>query len=439
MSRLATVPDTTKLLRAVRDAVLPLAWRQVELHERLGNNGARVLKDVLAAEVEEAQRALPPLARWPGLGEAVYNTYVGGRNHVRVRRIIDFVESGDRVLDIGTGCGYLGAALMRSGLPSYYCGIDLTERLVEATRKGIRSQGVTDERVQLEVRDLYDLTPEWVRGHDPDIVLLLEVLEHLPDTDRAFETLGSALADSAASVLFTVPLLDRLEGVWGHRSLFDRRRVEYLCKLSGLTIQYVQVLHDTWLLVLASAGDDPPSRLLPAALQSLPAPDPGPHGYLFEDVQLLDAPDAHRRIGRPLRGRARAALVDGALRCEVTPVPGHDGPHYGGIALPISRPQVTRLGVRYRTPEAIANVYADGLTTEGARVAQWRWANVPADLDPARMITHVLKRRGGGRLRAVGSVDVARIARLEIYVELRHGAERAVFEVQRAAFVPSPD
>ena len=418
----------------LRDRLLRTSWQYLGLIEQLGAAGAaRVLSRQLEAERAHASVRVPILDRWPTLPATSYATYIEGTNPVRIARVLDFLQPGDRVLDIGIGYGYLTTVMARSGLLEYYCGVDLTQRYIDTTLEGLEWNGVSTDAIHLEVNDLYKLTPEWVAEHRPDFVLVLEVLEHVPDTEGALRHLASILGPGT-SVMFTVPMIGRLEGVWGHRSLFDQQRIRRLCEAAGLTIQYVEPLHNVWTLVLATTTPDVPDRLLSAA--SAPGPvveETVPHDYVFQDVDIKKPGGEFRRSGRPKRGRAVVRRIRGGLRCEVSSTTATTAPYYGGLALPIEAPAVIRLQVRYDDAQAIDSVYVDGYDGE-ERVARWKWslAEVPPTADT---IVHVIKPGPSGRFKPVGRMQVERINRIEIYIQLEDEADHANFTLLRAAYV----
>jgi 2-polyprenyl-3-methyl-5-hydroxy-6-metoxy-1,4-benzoquinol methylase len=112
--------------------------------------------------------------------------------------------------------------------PKCYAGIDLTDAKFESVREMARVNGIDTSGWFLGVKDLHDLTPDWVAEHDPTIVLLLEVLEHLPDPQRALQILADAIPPET-QLLFSVPMFGRIEMCWGHLSRFNAGRVRRLC------------------------------------------------------------------------------------------------------------------------------------------------------------------------------------------------------------------
>jgi 2-polyprenyl-3-methyl-5-hydroxy-6-metoxy-1,4-benzoquinol methylase len=424
---------------ALRDRLLETSWQYLGVLERLGQSAAqRLHEEVREAETADAFERLQPLPRWKGLPETSHATYVSPNNHVRLARLLDFVEPGERVLDIGIGFGYPTSVLLRSGLLEAYVGFDLDNRYLTATRQGLEANGLSDEGVQLEVKDVYELTPEWVAQHRPTLVLMLEVLEHVPDPKRALEQLGASLA-RGTSLLFTVPMLNRLEGVMGHRSLFDRTRLEELCGYAGLTIQYVEPLRGIWTLVLASTSQEVPSRVIQMARVRPPRQPPQvDHEYTFVDVNLRGPSLDFRRQGRPKRGRARVKSTRRGLRCEVTTPPNWTAPIYGGVAFPAKAPAILRLQVHYEQPERIRAVMVDGYDGD-ERVAAWKWVVGNQRVSADKPMVHLLKPGGGGRFVPRQQPEIQRIERVEVYVELAPGADEAAFRLVRAAYAPAPD
>jgi hypothetical protein len=146
--------------------------------------------------------------------------------------------------------------------------------------------GLTSATMHLAIKDAYDLSPEWVAQHDPDLVLLLEVLEHVPDAEAALAGIADCLrADTA--ILFSVPVYGRIEQCWGHRSLFDAARIQSLCDNAGLVVQHIEDVYDSWAFVLASKSALVPERLLHVLSQPRP--------------RLIGSPEITRFVGIPIK------------------------------------------------------------------------------------------------------------------------------------------
>jgi SAM-dependent methyltransferase len=418
----------------MRDGLVEAGWRAVELLERLDHGPSmRALAEQLSAEAAHAAATLVPLARWQGLGESSYRTYLGGPNQVRIRRVLDLVQAGDRVVDVGIGFGYLTAVLVRSGLLAHYCGIDIEDRYVRSARQALQAHGLAQEDVQLEVRSLYDVTPGWMAAHRPTLVTLLEVLEHVPDAEGALRVLADAVEPGTA-IVFTVPMLRRLEGVWGHASVFDRGRIEDLCDAAGLTLQLVEPIHNTWALVMATREPGVSPRLLHVLRASSPRAEPAARGYRFEDVPPQAADP---------RARSRAATIalepsgDG-LRCTVTATRPWRlrRAAIGGVGLPVRAPEILRLQVAYDDADAIAAVRLEALAAGGERVGSWKWALTSRNRPGDKPITHVIRDTSSGRFTRIGPAQLERAERIELSIALRARSRHAAVRLLRAAYLP---
>jgi SAM-dependent methyltransferase len=394
-------------------------WDQVRLLSRLEHGPSnRLLADVLEAERDRAAQALAPsLERWRGVSERRFATYASGPVQARIRRVMDFVAPGDRVLDVGIGIGYPSCLLMRDTGLSYYCGVDLSRRYVEISRTGIEVNGLAGVPHELDVLDIHDVARDFTARHRPDIVLALEVLEHVADPQRAVQALAAAM-DEDARLLFTVPMLGRLEGMWGHLSLFDEARVDDICRRAGLAVRHVEAVHNTWILVLATPGDEPPARAA--------EPDPLSGCYTFAPTALPDEPAA-ATTGRV----ADVAAVDGALSFRV----GRG--ERGGVVVPLGEPEVFRIELTCEDPESLEAVSVTARASGGRRMA-WTWTLTPRNRPEPRPTTCVF--RNGRPTRhfkptlAKGSDDVDEVA-----VELTAGAGATAATIHRVASVTRRD
>jgi hypothetical protein len=428
-------PDTPdEAIVVLRDRLIESGWQRVDLLERL--DSSRPYDAQRRSEAAHAAATLEPLDAWEGLPEGSLKAYESGANQVRMRRVLDMVERGDRILDIGIGLGYLTTLFVRSGLPEYYCGVDIVDEYIESTQEALRHHGLMGDDIHLEVRSVYDLTPEWVGEHRPTLVTLFEVLEHVPDAGGALRVIGEAM-DDGASLLFTVPMFGRLEGIFGHASVFDRDRITTLCAEAGLTIQYVEPLHNTWVLTLATKGPQPPRRLLRGAAAPVPKPEVPPRNYVFVPVELDEDAGAHAPRGRSVDGRSSVTRTPDGLRCDVRVPSGEGGPRTGGFGFEVRSPQVLRMQVIYHHPEAIDAVRLDAFGPDG-RVGRWKWVFTPAGRPGESPVTHVITQEKAGRLRGVGPIALGSAVWMELSVELLEDADEAGVSFLRAAYVPAP-
>lgn len=346
---------------------------RIDLHERVAQ---RLTIPLRRRATASAARTMPPLRKWDGVPERTFVRHVAGENAVRVARLVDLVPPGRRIVDIGVGHGYVAGVLLRDRRPAHYCGIDLREVRTDAVRAMIAANDLGDRSVELVVRDVLDLGEEFWHRQSPDLVLLLEVLEHLPDPAAILRAIAAAVRPGT-SVLFTVPLYGRLEHVWGHRSVFDRARLERLCHLAGLQIERARPISGMWSLILARASGE--------AVESLRGePDPS---YTF-------APPRPRRPGRPRRGgetqRAGAACREARHRRRPTRRRATAGdPRPRSVRAPaprVDRPRPTRWPRRLRAPAR--------QVTKPIRVEpQWRRQS-------SRMARRGSRARAGQRARA---------------------------------------
>jgi len=111
------------------------------------------------------------------------------------RCIVDLVRDvGPRsVLDVGCGEGYVLQALRDGGIGAALGGIDRSPDAIEEARARL------GPGVDLQVGDVTDLVPG-EDGHD--LVMMLEVLEHLEDPGAMLAVLGGL---SRSAVLVSVP------------------------------------------------------------------------------------------------------------------------------------------------------------------------------------------------------------------------------------------
>lgn len=419
---LVSTQDLPAAVAQLRDAYVRQGFAELERHERLDPAAARQLYqaelDTAAAHVAAS---VPLLTQAPGIRDNEFAVITSGANQVRLARALDFAVPGDRILEVGVGFGYMTCLLLRDAAPRSYVGVDLTDARLDAVRQMIAANGLVDRQVRLEVMDLYDMTPEWMGRHDPDLIYLLEVLEHVPDAERALATLAASVREDAA-ILFSVPVYGRIEQCWGHVSIFDSARIRGMCADAGLVIHHVEVVHDTWAFVLATRSAMVPQRVL-----GLPV---GPAADRQSDLvsgQFVGVPP---RSMLP-RGSAEVEVRGGTKLTVGSPAARIRG-QVGGLAFPISGDLRLRLELSFDQPYRIRRVRVNTRSEGGTIANAWTW---DCRVRPPRRgrRTYVLRpgRRSGPFKPAASSGDVGmRATTAEVIVETRG---RTTLTVHRAA------
>lgn len=331
---------------------------------------------------------MAPLRRWQGIRPATFERYAGGGSAVRISRLLDLVPAGARILDIGIGRGYITGVLLRDLRPAHYCGVDLRETFVDSTREMLAANDLGDRPVELVLSDIFDLDAEFWARHDPDVVLLLEMLEHVEDPGAALRAIAAG-ARPGATVIFTVPLPGHLDGVWGHRSVFDSRRLVRLCRQAGLRLERAEPLQSTWALVAATVTGEPPAE-----------PPAGPEpAYTFTRVA------------------ERQEEPDGAVR------------------LPMPSPRVVRLELGVEPPGAAGLLRVRGVDREGE--TRLEWTGEVTGAGSGERTTYVLKPgRPAHELRPGRARKPEGVEWLHVSVEAKGGTELTL-AVNRAAYLGS--
>ncbi|WP_028846043.1 MULTISPECIES: class I SAM-dependent methyltransferase [Thermocrispum] len=417
---------------AMEKALVRAGWELVDVLGALGaGQSQRLFERRWTAERDRAERDLTPLKTGPSISGATERLYRSPANWTRFRRTIDFVRPGERLFEIGLGRGYLAGIFLRDGQVGAYHGIDLEPDNVSATRETLELNGLAD-RAEVRQGDLYDLTRDEVAEFGADLVVCCEVIEHVPDPEAAVKTLAAALPDDA-DLLISVPLLGRLENVWGHVALFDAQRIRAMVEGAGLTTHLVDVVDNTWAFVLASHRQGPNARAAAAAAAStdpwadVPADPELPRALRRVDLELAVPSRWNRRLAH-----SEVRVQDGAVLCSFTGEDRSDGPgQYGGAAIPVADSLGIRLELALDDIDDVEVFYVDAYA-ESKRVARWKWE--PGARRPrSNPATFVLRKgRKGLNFVPLHVDDLSSADTYEVFARIKPGSS-VQFRITRAA------
>lgn len=108
----------------------------------------------------------------------------------------EFPLKGISILDIGCGGGLMSESLARLGATVH--GIDVAERNIEIAREHAEASGLKVVYEAVEARDLIE------RGQVYDVVLNLEVMEHVSDLKLFLQQCNQLLAKNGLTVMSTI-------------------------------------------------------------------------------------------------------------------------------------------------------------------------------------------------------------------------------------------
>jgi len=427
-------------------------WELVDLVEQLGDGPSRrLLAPRWETERDRGASGYAPLKYGDLTSVEEAAMYESPNNLARFRRTLDFALPGDSVVEVGIGRGYLGTRLLRDGGATSYLGLDLFEENAAATRQTLAANGYAAAGTA-DVGDLYELTRAEVAAVDAGLLVCCEVLEHVPDPERALEVLADALPEGT-ELLITTPLLGRMETIWEHVALFGVLRLRRMVELAGLTVHHVEPLANQWVLLLASRGPGPSARA--ARATSLGAPEIRPLEPADRATTITNVP-IDKVDALPSRWNKRATATIGrlgvydpgrpesiVLRMRAEPLaslpdPGTDGDtdnggRYAGLALAANY----KLGVRLElelvdVEDGVHDLYVD-FYDGPTRVGRWKWdlADRPKKAVPTFTLRPGLK---GHYLRPVNLGDLRRADRVEIFARLEPGAS-AELRLHRLAWI----
>jgi 2-polyprenyl-3-methyl-5-hydroxy-6-metoxy-1,4-benzoquinol methylase len=426
----ATIVDgSSDALEFLRDEHVRQGFAAVEGVERLDPATARRLfEDRLEAEARRAADTLPVLPKPPGMSDFNYGIMTKETNHTRVCRVLDFVEAEDRILEIGVGHGYITGMLVRETELSSYTGIDINEDRMATARAMAELHRTRSVPIHLEVKSVYDLTPAWIAEHDPDLVLILEVLEHLPDAEKALATLADSIRDDAA-ILFSVPTHGRLEIAWGHVSIFDAERVQVMCAHAGLVAQHVEVVQDQWVFVLATKSRSVPRRLLDVIRQ--PSTPPLPTAPIVRDFVPVPA-DAVTLSSGASPGTVMECVGENEVRITSRKSLTFARKKVAAAQFPVAGDERLRLEFSSETPGNVKSVQVNLRSPSGSSTAQWIW-NCSKETAGGKRTFALRPGKKHGPFNPFGVTEVGRADTAEVVVEARSARKALSFTLHRLA------
>lgn len=401
---------------AAEAAAVRAGWLLLDAYERMSRRGA----DRVFGHENEAWHAYAE-----DLGDLNYTLSDGRalaredrKNRLRFRRTVDFARHGEVVFDVGFGMGLLAATLIKDRGIKKYFGIDIVDKFVPMVTDLFAVNGLAPETLSLEASDLYNLTKERIGATGASLVICCEVLEHVPDAERALKVLADALPDGA-DLLFSVPIHGRIEGAWGHVSVFDVARLKAMLDEAGLYAHHVEPLANAWSLVVASRDPNGSRRVReatgrPALRTSVPLS--AHRDYVYVDPAHLT----------PVNG-ATVVRGSGSEACWQFSTGG-------GYTFPVKGLESLRLWFKPATVEHVSRMVATAYAGD-VKVAHWVWKPKPGQLAEGVVLSTAL-RPGEVGLHFIGDQnDRAVMAdRVEILARVDDG-ERAEIEI-KVAYLP---
>ncbi|RNL78811.1 class I SAM-dependent methyltransferase [Nocardioides marmorisolisilvae] len=369
----------TEATNVHQQAYVREAWELIELMERIGpTQTASAFAPRWEAARRKGEDFYAPVASGEWFVTESRDLYESPTNRTRFARTVDFIRPGERIMEIGTGKGFLALMALKAGQAAAYRGIELVPTNVTATNAALKANGYAD-RATAEVGDLYDLTRDTVAEHDTDLLICCEVLEHVPDPEAALKVLADSLPEGT-DLLVSVPLRGRLEGIWGHVAQFGVARVRAMARAAGLTVHHVEPLANTWVFMLASRAPSSERAALAAAAE----PDVTADLTTPEDWSLrVDnvKPEASESTwNKNLASYAVQATEKGVrLTAEAQKKRKKGETAYAGITFACQDIRGIRLELALGDIDLVEAFYVDAYAGS-ERLGRWKW--VPADGRP---------------------------------------------------------
>jgi SAM-dependent methyltransferase len=152
----------------------------------------------------------------------------------------EYAPASFSILDVGCGDGYVADQLAKTLSPSEYIGFDVNLSASQIESYSKRNSQVT-----------FINNSEKIAGKKFDLVLLLDVLEHIDDDASALKEIVSEHLSNKSKMLITVPAFQRLYGyhdsILGHRRRYNQNRLKDIvrgagCKISAKGYMFASLL-----------------------------------------------------------------------------------------------------------------------------------------------------------------------------------------------------
>ena len=170
---------------------------------------------------------------------------LAGANHYN-RWILDSFASalGPKVLEVGCGTGSFTRLLLDAPTVQHVTGLDLDPVHVKRTHDDLLSQTAESRKtLTTRVQDVMDAWPDATELGSFDTVVLLNVLEHLPDEQQALQRLKAMLKPGGRLVIL-VPahqwLYSPYDASIGHRCRYTQRSLSDALQASDFEVSQLR-------------------------------------------------------------------------------------------------------------------------------------------------------------------------------------------------------
>lgn len=170
-------------------------------------------------------------------------------NVIRIRSVLDWVGDEKKILDVGGGSGLVAAAVLTEHENISYLLTDISESfhrpgyMPKVLRKN--EDFLNLENFLTAFFDVYRSDDTLVKDFRPELVLLLEVLEHVPNPEAFLAKLRNHLAPGVR-VVVSVPLFGQLELVRGHVNVFTSMQLIGIFGRVGFKILESKIVANQW-------------------------------------------------------------------------------------------------------------------------------------------------------------------------------------------------